>query len=345
VIGETISGEFAMKTTEVMTRLMHLNVPGPRVSMYVPLEGTHLSRQLLKGLRATALRLLDGQDEALAGLLTRGDLFSCLKEVPSETKGLAIFLASGFKEVVPLPLRIPPRVVVSRSFHLKPMKYAQKMLQNSYLLHFNPHGASLVEFNLFQSRVIETYLPPVNTPLPDAHWDKLIPRNKMLTFLDGLSSVTLFRSPLIVSSAPEGPASSVEFWARTHPEVTLDGLPFGCPGTQALAAARAKVKELQRSEVKRSLELVLKEDYLNEPHLILERLIEGKITKLLVSLEAMRWGSIDLGERKIDYRKMQMDHADEDVLDDLLEIAMQLGVEADVVAETEMPGGQSILAS
>jgi hypothetical protein len=63
-----------------------------------------------------------------------------------------------------------------------------------------------------------------------------------------------------------------------------------------------------------------------EPEVILDQRYKGQVKTLYISLEAMRGGQIDKATGELTMNRVQKNHLDDDILDDIAGIALPQGV-------------------
>jgi hypothetical protein len=79
-------------------------------------------------------------------------------------------------------------------------------------------------------------------------------------------------------------------------------------------------------------------------HLV-QKILRREIKNLCVSLDCMHFGKIEPSTGEIIISKAQKDSKDDDLLDDLLELALERGIKVSVVPRKFLPEGQSFVAS
>jgi hypothetical protein len=317
-----------------------------KISIYLTHENLELSRNFLKGLRATAFRFLNVQGECdlkhELELTIKGPVMQLLSS--ASPKGVAIFVSRKLIKIIPLPFGVPTRVIVSKSFHIKPLKYLEDF-QSATIVHFDEKGANFFQMNIDGIKHIDTILPPSVCSPPLDYWPYKLNREDTKNFISIIGRELPKDGLVIISSAPKGLMSAKEVWKKFTPHCHLDTFDFG--------ASRSRVFE----EIKRMVrfyQLKLKKNLMEEfqsagkvytdPQEILAELTQGKISRLCVALEAMKWGVIDSKTQSITYRRMQTDHLDEDILDDLIEYGLKSGIKVYVFSSSELPNKVEVLA-
>ena len=76
-----------------------------------------------------------------------------------------------------------------------------------------------------------------------------------------------------------------------------------------------------------------------------KRILQNEVTRLCVSLEDMQFGELDPQTGLARVHKSQNSANDDDILDDLVELALKKKVQVSVVPKTFLPIGKSYIAS
>jgi hypothetical protein len=72
--------------------------------------------------------------------------------------------------------------------------------------------------------------------------------------------------------------------------------------------------------------------------------VEGRVKKLIVAEETVIWGRLDRRTGGVLLHPVQMDHQDDDILDDLAEIVLSHGGEVVIAPADSMPKGRPVVA-
>jgi hypothetical protein len=75
------------------------------------------------------------------------------------------------------------------------------------------------------------------------------------------------------------------------------------------------------------------------------KILNKEIDHLCVSLDDMHFGQLDFETGEIRVNKIQKDSTDDDLLDDLVELAIDQGIKVSVVPRKYLPRGKIFLAS
>jgi hypothetical protein len=336
---------------EHLERLRKIEFSGaPAISLYVPLKWT----DMVPGKVYSALL------KAANGLL-QNEGHPKMEMCPPEwgswmqqgTITLAIFHTQGTTIYIPLPLRMQPRVVVASSFHIKPILTAANEYVEALLLHFNEAGASLYRVNPVTERLIESYLP--SQVLPRNDWPARLDRASLREFLDFLSqeikgNKRLSTKLLVVTGSSYAELRNEGYWSRLRlPVVFLDDSFKVALPQNAFAMVRIRLAQIVKEAHTRSvLEAMSASDIEQDGISVREvgaKILQNEVRRLCVSLDDMHFGELDPGSGYVVLNKNQTNTKDDDVLDDLVEMALEKGVNVSVVPKKYLPVGKTFIAS
>jgi len=332
-------------TVTNLDELLAHDAPGTKISIYLQRSTPESEAKVFAGMREQALRLLDGAgDKQLSDEFRTwsGRIFTTLEKFPAR-KTAAIFFSGPFRKLFFFDQELPPRVVVSDSFHIKPLLYAKSEPLRGYLIEFHRSGVTLWESDGRELSVIEYF----QSPLTDPEWPYRTPRKTLMDFLHNIAVTLPTDAYVQVCGAPEGIARSQRFWSDYVTDPYVDICPFGHDEREEARMkflSRLKLRYLERLSLDITERMRSPESTLT-PEEALRRIREKRVSQLHVSLEAVRWGTIDRDTGTISYRRMQTDHRDEDVLDDIAELALRNGVAVKVVKQISLPRKVEIVAS
>lgn len=326
---------------KLIDELIHHQADGTRISLYVPVTGEN-SRAVYEGLRRQALRLLHkAGDSELASAF---EFWSENLFRPStRSKCLAAFFSKTLRKVEPLESEVPPRIVVSGSFHVKPLLFGTNRVPTGVLVEVHRSGITLWGAPGEELELID-YL---QAPIPDANWPQTTIPSRFQEYCRTLGAMIPAGAYVHVSGAPEGMLRSRRFWEAHSADVTIDGYRFGFEERDEARKkflSRLKLWRMGQTNAEVSRNLRDPKTVLS-PEEIMKGIQEKRLRSLTVSLEALRWGRIDEGTGKVNYHRLQLDHRDDDVLDDLVELALKNGVDVRVVRQTSLPGKIDVIAS
>jgi hypothetical protein len=320
-----------------------------RISLFVPvLWGDSSPEMLFRALVKTANGLL--LKDAKPQLSIASPDWDQWKTQGTMT--LAIYIDGGVVHSIPLPLHMPPRVVVAESFHVKPLVAAAQGMINGIHVHFHEMGASVYRVNAGDCILIETYLPSKSHQKGD--WTLNLDRSELIDFLCFLrKEVRAVQNPqtriLGISGLPETLLRSPGVWKGIKLQIfNLEDSAKKLYPEKALGQVRVHlVQEINQSYANQVMKLLLQRDELTHTDLsgLGTQILKGEIKRLCVSLEDVHFGLLNSETGVSVMTRSQSGSRDDDLLDDLVELAMKNGVEVSVVPKVHLPLGKTYLAS
>lgn len=265
---------------------------------------------------------------------------------------LAIFHHNGITNLIPLPTSMQPRVVVAKSFHIKPIIAASNEYVDSLLLHFNESGASLFRVNPVSETLIDSYLP--SEILPKCDWPARLDMHSIREFLDFLQqevrgSILSTTKILGVTGASFRELQSDSFWRKTSLPIAFCDDSFRAALPQnAISIMRLRLAQIVNERHTQSVMKALNDnkalDDIYSVKYLAPKILHGEIKQLCVSLDCMQFGEVDPNTGNVVINKSQLNVSDDDVLDDLVELAIDKGVGVSVVPKKYLPSGRSFVA-
>ena len=269
------------------------------------------------------------------------------------TVTLAIFHHNGITNLIPLPTRMQPRVVVAKSFHIKPIVAASHEYVDSLLLHFNESGASLYRVNPVSETLIDSYLP--SEILPKTDWPARLDRQSLREFLEFLQqevrgSILSTTKILGITGASFKELQSDTFWKKTNLPIAFYDDSFRIASPQnAISIMRLRLAQIVNERHTQSVMKALNDnkalDDIYSVKYLAPKILQGEIKQLCVSLDCMHFGEVDPETGNVVMNKSQLNASDDDVLDDLVELAIDKGIVVSVVPKKYLPSGRSFVAS
>jgi hypothetical protein len=322
----------------------------PAISIYIPLKWADY----------TPTKIFIALKKAADGLLAKGGHPKLELNIPEwdrwtkqGTITLAIFYHAGVTSFIPILTRMQPRVVVANSFHIKPIITAAEEYIDSLLLHFNENGATLYRINPAGETLIDNYLP--SGVIQKHDWPARIERSSVREFLEfliqevrGHSKSTTKILGITGSSFPE--LRSETFWRKTSlPLIYLnESFKISFP-RNSFTTMRLRLSQIVNEKHAQTVQLALKgnSDVLEETSVrgLGTKILNKEINHLCVSLDDMHFGELDFKTGELTVNKAQKDFKDDDVLDDLVELAIDNGIKVSVVPKRYLPHGRSFVVS
>jgi len=322
----------------------------PAISMYIPLRWTDLPpgkvfSALVKV--ADSLLLKEGHPKLI---INHTDWERWEKQ---GTITLGIFYHAGVTTLIPLPIRMQPRVVVADSFHIKPILAAASEYMDALLLHFNERGASLYRINSAGETLVDSFLPAETKPKFD--WPSRIDKSSLHEFLEFLildvkGSIKNCTKILGITGSGFSELRSELFWKKAGlPIVFLDESFKSDSPQNSFSIMRLRlslfVNEKHSQAVLKAIKTNSSFEISSSVKGLGEDILNKKINHLCVSLDDMHFGELDSTTGQVIVNKSQFNSRDDDLLDDLVELAIDNGIKVSVVPKKYLPNGRSFVAS
>lgn len=319
---------------------------GLKVSTFVPLKGMDMPpAKIFFGLRKVAYKLAAERKVSLSTPLINWDHWS-----KSGTQTLGIYELEDEVYLVPLSFLMPPRVIVSNTFHIKPLILEEDYSAHALVLHFNQTGAGLYIVGLNTCEQVCRYFPPVRRVIPD--WPYLIGHDELADFLSSVRSDVqrwVTRDTLFISvTGCENPRlRPIKFWNILSKPVLhpLESFYKDTPRNSLPVIRHHIRRSIDKSHLESTMKLHIVSDQIEswlKYETALSRINERTINSLCVSLEDLKFGKYDKDGR-IQLTRQQSDSQDDDILDDLAEEALSNGIRVKVVPKKFLPIGEQIL--
>jgi hypothetical protein len=322
----------------------------PAVSMYIPLKWADFSPG----------KIFSALVKAADGLLAKSGYPKLDLSTPEwerwtkqGTITLAVFHYAGVTNLIPIPTRMQPRVVVANSFHVKPIVTAAHEYIDALLLHFNESGASLYRINPVGEILIDSYLP--SEVIPKNDWPSKIDRSLLREFLEFLhqevrGSIQGTTKILGITGSSFTELRSESFWKKTKLPISYldDSFKVSVP-QNAFSIMRFRLSQIVNEKHSQAVLDALKAGPESQDGLSVRvlgtKILNKEINHLCVSLDDMHFGELDFKTGEVIVNKTQKDSKDDDLLDDLVELAIDKGVKVSVVPKKYLPNGKSFVAS
>lgn len=321
----------------------------PLVSLFVPIRGTYLpSVSIFNGLVRSA-NLILGR-EGLAKISIEHPDWDAWKKDGART--LAIYHAAGMTTLVPLALAMEPRVVVAKSFHVKPLMASSLLNGEALLLTFQRGGCTLHRVSSLTSEHIDTFVPAKFAN--DGEWLEKISRKDIRDFLAYLEAEV--RSHLkesirfLAIDCPNDPIlRNDNYWSRLNlPVKILPDMGLAAVEDRSVNLVQAALEEELSTQVHGHLHAVVSQCTLKavaDLEGLAAHIVKKTISKLVVSLEDLQFGKFDQETGKMSLSKGQRDTEDDDLLDDFAELAVCHGIEVYVVPRKFLPPGRTFMVA
>lgn len=324
----------SLKTDFPLVNESFANETGPKISMYVP-YGPRASTTKLALLNVARGLLLSEIGSAKCEQL----LEPIAKWQPDSNAAgtVGIFRSESKYLFVHLPVELPPKVIVSETFHLKPLIWCKQRSQWARVVVLGENSTVVYEVSphetvgpIVYSLSEDSFKPDLLRALGDptetqrqytAHvfGGNIRKIQELLEARDWQGSWSAFAKSV-------ASAGDIEIMIREARRMLM---------AEALKNQRAEIKALLNSP-RTILEY--------RPTKIIEAIHKNQVRKVFVSLEDTIWGELDFSTGKVKYHPRQANTRDDDILDDLIELSASKGVEYIVVPKSMLPVGVSAIA-
>lgn len=321
----------------------------PAVSLFIPLRWADFpSGKIFSALTKAADKLLLNDGHQKLNLQTP----EWERWLAQGTVTLAIYHHKGVSHLIPLPTKMQPRVVVADSFHIKPIVAASHEYVDALLLHFHENGASLFRIHPAGENLLDRYLPSEIVPKQD--WPHHLERQSLREFLEFLlqeirGSLKLSTKFVAITGTGYPELRSELFWRRLKLPVTFldESFKFSTP-QNSVSITRQKLFQIINDIHSDFVMSALLDRGLEQDENLMQlapKIIRREIRKLCVSLDCMQFGQLESKTGEITINRIQQSSNDDDLLDDLIELAIDRGIEVRVVPKKFLPKGRSFIAS
>lgn len=325
------------------------NNPGTKTSMFVPLLGTTTTpAQIYRALANVADKLyLEAGKEKPNWPKIDWDHWKDRKAAT-----IALFIFNDEASIFPLMCELQPRVVVADTFHVKPLLMKDTYESETLVLHFNSRGAVLTRVGLYDDEILDRFIPSSRTLLDD--WPYRLDRGSVRQFMrflrDELAARVNERTKFVAISSSEHSVFQVErFWDQIGVPILLtqDRFDRETP-VNSIGVARLRLRRVLDRHNMTVVNDVLSNHVFSggkeQLSTVLKLILDKQITKLVITADDVQFGKIDQLEG-LTLHRSQKNHTDDDVFDDLAELALSHGVSVQVVPKRFMPEGYKVIAS
>ncbi len=328
-----------------LDRLLHDRVPGTKISVYIPIRGDLPAHLLFTSLRESGVKLIPELLFAKSFRKWLQGVYDTHRGGKS-TRTLACFYSDGVREVIALDKEIPPRVVVAQSWHVKPLMYVADLKPWGHIIDFNESGVSILRTDGESVDDLGTIVPMVNSTLPSKFWHDELDRESLRKLACLVASRVSEGSVVQILGAPDGFMQSPKFWQAYWTNVSVDTKSTGSIDRQTCLRNFGLLlsNQMLLEEPLDMLKIFKDSTPISDPEKITRLILERKIFRIYISLEAIRWGVLNENSGDISMSKFQKNHHDEDILDDIAELALRYGLEVRVLRQSSFPENCEILA-
>ena len=311
--------------THLETLRTMANISSPLTSIFVPLVWSEPTPgSIFRGLVAQVEKLFNRQG-LFAPTITEPDWKNWIDK---GAVTLGIYQAANHILLVPLPLKLDPRVVVAESFHVKPLIATQNFQRDSLMLLFTPEMVELHRVSLYDDQLLAVKSKRI-ADLPELVRmveEFKLPSTNILGIAGNLTQAEHLKL---------GSASGLQVrYIPVVPGIALR--------ENAMSVVRLTLSQMIAHEYRSMVETFGHHQMLSLEELY-QRLQARSVKKLCVSLDDLIFG--EMSEAGVKVSRQQQGVHDDDLLDDLLELALSNGSEVQVVPKRFLPPGKVFLAS
>lgn len=277
--------------------------------------------------------------EPLDSLLTDLNIFKQMKG------NIGIFRNQDSFRVLNIPVDVERTCQVATSFHVKPLLRWLQTDQEFLLLGLEADAAHLYLGSQNSFKLVDSIL------FPEAFKNKKSKEDETFTWLnDWISQLTRVSKPKLFlageKSMVDGLNRSLHYKQAVKTPVAFF---FNKSNVSDICLS---IRKILKAESKETIEKALMEFRFAEENnrtrknifQISKAVVQGRVRKLIVSDELSIFGKIDKKSGGLAIHPFDLDHEDDDILDDLAQMVLSQGGEVVVASRNEIPKGRPILA-
>ncbi len=344
------------KSIKLFSNELYNTQSGPHLSAYIPSNS-------MSSTTADINSIIKEADSLLSPLLDeseRQSFFAPLQSLKSNNKRLkhftgsiGIFRTPSSFRVINIPVKTERICVVANSFHIKPLIKWTQFDSKYYIFGVNRDGISLYKGSLYHLNHIESisfmeFVRQVKFPIISPT-GKIFPE-AMKGLLDSIDFIETWltqhtereSNPIFMIGDSEVTQFITKAIAHPRMRSELIGTKFY---KEDINFSAVEVRQILRREARKRLEQGIIEYYnaedmgqtLESIVQIAKNAVRGKIKKLYIAEDLLVWGKLNPANGKINLHGRQLNHEDDDILDDIAEMVLKKGGEVIVSPMTELP--------
>ncbi|MFP5492951.1 MAG: hypothetical protein ACLGG0_15725 [Bacteriovoracia bacterium] len=320
----------------------------PLVSIFVPLRGNEIPLNTMFNSLVRAANKIIQRDGFKQVQLKIPDWRFWITE---GAVSLAIYHAEGVTTIIPLNINMPPRMIVANSFHVKPVLASSSNIGEALLMTFHNRGCSLTRVTATGSMLHETYIPSrydLNNK-----WLEQLSRAHLRDFIEHMKAeVESIQNKqtrfLIIDGASEELIQRADVWTKLRiPVRILERTVTSQSTDEGVKEAQKMLFQFEKDRIRKSVNeaistnrIIHSEDKIDD---VAKLILQRKVKKIFLSLEDLEFGELDAKSGAVKFHKAQKNTRDDDVLDDLAELALKNSVEVNVVSRDYLPNAKKLL--
>ncbi len=292
--------------------------------------------------------------EPLSSLLEDARIFKELKG------NIAIFRNQEYFRLLNIPIRVKAACYVATSFHVKPILKWMQTDKEFLVLALEKNAASLYLGSQSTFKLVDSMLFPDTLNEESSYTDRLNLSDfnaRLAKEKETIAWLNLWLSQLTRNTKPKlflsGEKSLVAKMSRRLRYTNAIKTPvIHIFSEHSVSVICSSIRKIMKAEAKDHLERYLFDFRVAEESRkvrkdlfeISKAAVQGRVRKLLVTDELNIFGKIDPKTGSIEIHPFDLDHEDDDLLDDLAQIVLSHGGEVIVASRDEIPKGGPILA-
>lgn len=292
--------------------------------------------------------------EPLDGLLLDARIFKQM------AGNIGIFRNKDFFRILNIPVEIEQSCQVATSFHVKPLLRWLQTDREFLLLGIEKDSAHLYLGSQDSFKRIDSILFPDSLKgksflhgylgLKESRRNRLRRAETFAWLNEWIAGLTTHSKPKLFIAGDKGQVEHLNKCLKyPHAVKTAIANSFGPHNVLDICS---NIRKLLKEESKKSLEKALlefrfaDEDNKTRKNIfqIAKAVVEGRVRKLIVTDQLCIFGRIDSKSGGLAIHPYDLDHEDDDVLDDLAQMVLSQGGEVVIAKRDEIPNGRPILA-
>lgn len=262
--------------------------------------------------------------------------------------------------ILSLPVPVEQACVIATSFHIKPLLRWLQVDREFLFLGISEGSASLYQGNQNSFNLIDTIIFPEilqkSTDL-DSYEDLKKRRLRSLKYDETIEWLNEWLFSLTKDTKPPLFVAGQKEWTTAFLKDSRYQNTRSRPVWPSFSQGKereicSEIRSFLRKDAKNDLEQALMEFYQAEDLNLANRnifqiakaTIKGKVKKLIIADGIKIFGKIDKLSGGLSIHPTQLDHEDDDILDDLAQKVLAQGGEVVVASREEIPKGRPILA-
>lgn len=257
---------------------------------------------------------------------------------------IGIFRNQDFFNIINIPIEVKTNFYVATSFHVKPLLKWLQADQEFLLASFETDSVHLYKGSQDSFKLVDSVLLPECLKKSDKQDEAFIWLSEWVSLFADNSTTKLFITD----------KNSIIGNVKNHIKYN-NFIKLGFSNTsdeQNISDICSSIREILKKHSKLKVEKALEDFHFAEEKnrtcknifKISKAVVEGRVKKLVITDEINVFGTINKGSGYLSIHPFDLDHEDDDVLDDLAQIVLRQGGEVLIASRVEIPNSLPILA-